>query len=269
MSLELGMIATHIPHICHEEMVKEYHKPLVAAMHEAADIVASVNPDVVVLSSCHWISTFHHYVDAAPRHKGILTALECPDLLRDVPYDYQGNEELARQLIKQGQEAGLSVREVNDANYSWDYGTVVPLRYLLEKKNVPVIDLSLCWAANLEETDQWGRVIGKVLGNAPLRAVFVASTALAHNLVRGTEKWPNITEQALDREFCNYLKVGDLDSALTMLPSYARATGVEGGGRSLAMLLGVLQGGKYTGVLHGYGPSSGSGNGVLTLRPTI
>ena len=118
MSLELGMIATHIPHICHEDSVKEYHKPLVAAMHKAAGIVESVNPDVIVLSSCHWISTFHHYVDATPRHKGVLTALECPDLLRDVPYDFQGNEELAKQLISQGQEAGLSVREVNDSNYS-------------------------------------------------------------------------------------------------------------------------------------------------------
>ncbi len=268
MGIELGIITTHIPHICFEDKVKEYHKPLVAAMHEAADVLASVNPDVVILSSCHWISTFHHYVNVSPRHKGILTALECPDLLRDVPYDFFGDEELAKQLVEAGQKAGLSVRPVDEPTYSWDYGAVVPLRYLLEKKNVPVIDLSLAWASNLEETRQWGNIISEVVEKSNRKAVFVASTALAHNLVRGTEKWPTVMEQALDREFCKFITEGDFATVLEMLPSYARAAGVEGGGRSLAMLLGILQG-KYKGVLHGYGPSSGSGNGVVTLRPAI
>jgi len=264
MSLELAMITPHTPRICNKDKVAAFQRPMVEAMYEAADLIDSLNPDVIVLVSCHWASSFIHYVDVSSQHQGILTAVECPDLITDVPYSHEGSPELAQQLVSAGKAAGLTVVAIDDATYIWDYGTVVPLRYLL-KRPVPVIDLSVCWAASLDETVEWGRVIGKVIEESPLRVVFLASGALAHNLHRGAEFWPNLTEQALDREFCNYLVLGDKESALAMLPSYARAAGVESGGRHVAMLLGVLQN-KFAGVLHGYGPSSGSGNPVLTIH---
>ncbi|EPZ42916.1 extradiol ring-cleavage dioxygenase [Alicyclobacillus acidoterrestris] len=265
MSLELAMITPHTPRICHRDRIPEFQKPMVEAMVKCADMIDQANPDVVVLISCHWMSSFFHYVDITPRHQGILTAVECPDLITDVPYDYVGHPELGRQLVQAGKAAGMSVVGIDDPTYIWDYGTVVPLRYLLKRKETPVVDLSVCWAASIEESIEWGRIIGQVFEESPLRVVFLASGALAHNLGRTPELWPNITEQALDREFCNYLVNGDRDSAVSMLPSYVRAAGVESGGRHVAVLLGVLQN-KFKGELHGYGPSSGSGNPVLTIR---
>ncbi|MCL6632551.1 MAG: extradiol ring-cleavage dioxygenase [Alicyclobacillus herbarius] len=270
MSLELAMISPHTPRICHEDRIPEFQRPMVEAMRKTADIIEQVQADVMVLVSCHWMSSFEHYVDATARHKGILTAVECPDLISDVPYDHEGHPELARALVAAGKEAGLSVVGIDDPSYIWDYGTVVPLRYLLPRRKIPVVDLSVCWAASLEETQEWGRVIGQVLRESPLRAVFVASGALAHNLRRGAQNWPNRTEQALDKEFCQRLVEGDLKAATEMLPSYARAATLESGGRHVAMLLGVLEtnyNDLFKGQLHGYGPSSGSGNPVLTLHP--
>ncbi|WAH43696.1 extradiol ring-cleavage dioxygenase [Alicyclobacillus fastidiosus] len=264
MSLELAMISPHTPRICHQDRVPEFQKPMVEAMYEAANVIDSVHPDAIVLVSCHWMSSFFHYVDATDRHKGILTAFECPDLITDVPYDHPGDSALATQFVEAGKAAGLSVVGINDPTYVWDYGTVVPLRYLLKRKDIPVVDLSVCWAASLEETVEWGKAIGEVIRNSQKRIVFVASGALAHNLGRRPDLWPNLTEQTLDREFCNHLVNGDRTSALEMLPSYVRAAGVESGGRHVAMLLGVLQS-DFRGVLHGYGPSSGSGNPVLTI----
>lgn len=268
MSLELAMISPHTPRICHEDKVGDFQKPMVQAMKKTADMVEAANPDVLVIVSCHWMSSFDHYIDATARHQGVLTAFECPDIISDVPYDYAGLPALAREMAERATARGLRVKAVDDPTYVWDYGTVVPLRYLIKNKQLPVVDLSVCWAASLEETQEWGHTIGEVLGEAQQRAVFVSSGALAHNLVRVPQSWPNITEQALDREFCNHLVAGDLESAQAMLPSYARAAGLESGGRHVAMLLGVLQGalnGEVTGELHGYGPSSGSGNPVLTL----
>ncbi len=265
MSLELAMISPHTPRICHKDKVADFQKPMVEAMNQAADVIDKIHPDVVVLVSCHWASSFIHYVDATPRHKGILTAFECPDIITDVPYDHPGHTEFANELVEAGKKAGLSVVGINDPEYVWDYGTVVPLRYLIKDLSIPIVDLSVCWAASLQETTEWGKVIGEVIGASPLKVVFIASGALAHNIGRGPEKWPNRTEQALDREFCSYLVEGDRAAALEMLPTYARAAAVESGGRHVAMLLGVLHD-KFTGVLHGYGPSSGSGNPVLTLQ---
>ncbi|QQE77725.1 extradiol ring-cleavage dioxygenase [Alicyclobacillus sp. SO9] len=265
MSLELAMISPHTPRICHKDKVAAFQQPLVDAMVKTADLIESLHPDVIVLVSCHWQSSFTHYVDATPRHKGVLTAVECPDIITDVHYDFQGHPELAQELVESGKSAGLKVESINDETYMWDYGTVVPLRYLV-KGDIPIVDLSVCQAASLEETTKWGAVMAQVFQETQLRVVFIASGALAHNLRRGPEFWPNITEQALDREFCSYLVKGDTESAAEMLPSYVRAAGVEAGGRHVAMLLGVLQG-NFAGRLHGYGPSSGSGNPVLTMQP--
>ncbi|MBX6352729.1 MAG: extradiol ring-cleavage dioxygenase [Thermoflavifilum sp.] len=267
MSLELAMISPHTPRICHLDRVPPVQQPMVDAMARVAEDLEKREIDALVIVSCHWMSSFDHYVDATEIHKGVLTAVECPDLISDVPYEYPGQPELARALVEAGKAEGLRVIGVDDPSYVWDYGTVVPLRHLLPRRKVPVVDLSVCWAASLDETRHWGRVIGRVLRESPLRTLFVCSGALAHNLVRVPTQWPNITEQTLDHRFIQYLVNGDTQSAIDMLPSYSRAAGLEAGGRHVAMLLGVLEGSKYTGELLAYGPSSGSGNPVLTLQP--
>ncbi|ADI27034.1 putative oxidoreductase [Geobacillus sp. GHH01] len=266
MSLELAMLVPHTPRMCFEDRTPEFQHELVKGMHEVAKIIEQVKPDTLVLISCHWMSSFDHFVDATPRHKGVLTAVECPDLIADVPYDYPGDEELGKQLVKAGKEAGLRVVEVNDPTYIWDYGTVVPLRYLAPNEDIAVISLSVTWAANLEETYTWGQVIGKVLRESKKKTMFVCSGALAHNLVRRPEALPTLAEQALDRQFLQYLQSNNVQAAWNMLPQYARAAGVESGGRHLAALLGVIQE-NYQSRYYGYGQSSGSGNVVMTFEP--
>lgn len=268
MTIELGIIAPHVPRICFEEQAPDFYEPLISGLKKAAQEVQQIKPDAVVIVSSHWQSTFEHIVDATPRHKGVLTAVECPQLISDVAYQYPGDEQLANQLTEAGQQAGIAAVTINDPTYVWDYGTVVPLRYLVPDEDIPVIDLSVCWAGQLEETHLWGRQIGKVLRESEKRTVFISSGALSHNLVRGPEMMPSLSEQAMDRQFIQYLQSNDFAAAWKMLPQYARAAGVEAGGRHLAMLLGVLEG-SYKGEFLGYGQSSGSGNIVMTFEPEL
>ncbi|MCY9666809.1 extradiol ring-cleavage dioxygenase [Paenibacillus alginolyticus] len=268
MSVELSMLVAHVPRICHEDQVADFQKPMVSAMHKVSEELFETKPDVVIMISCHFTATFHHYVNCSSVHKGELTAVECPDLIADVPYNFQGDPSLAEQLVQAGKGAGLPILAFNDTSYVWDYGTLVPMRYLVPKENVPVIDLSVCWAASLDETFEWGRNVGKTLKESSKRAVFVSSGALSHNLVRGPEKMPTSSEQALDKQFTDYLLSGRLDAAREMLPQYAKIAGVESGGRHLAMLLGVMEGsGNYKAKFHGYVQSSGSGNAIITFEP--
>lgn len=124
----------------------------------------------------------------------------------------------------------------------------------------------MTWAGNLDETYFWGQQIGKVLRESNKAAVFVSSGAPSHNFVRGADKMPPQSEQALDNQFSEYLVKGDFDLARDMLTQYSRAAGVESGGRRhLAMLLGVMEG-QYTGNYLGYAQSSGSGNAVITFH---
>ncbi|WCK52322.1 extradiol ring-cleavage dioxygenase [Aneurinibacillus sp. Ricciae_BoGa-3] len=268
MSLELAMLVPHTPRMCHEEFAPEFQRELVQGMHQVAGIIESSQPDVLLLVSCHWMSSFDHLIDATADHKGVLTAFECPDLISDIPYHHAGDKELALKIAQAGKDAGIPVKAVDDPTYVWDYGTVVPLRYLLPRVNVPVIDLSVCWAATLEETYRWGQEIGKVLNESGKRAMFASSGALSHNLHRGAHLMPSISEQAMDKQFLSYLNSSDFDSAWKMLPQYAKISAVESGGRHIALMLGVMNANhEYQSEYFGYGQSSGSANVVITFKP--
>lgn len=264
MSLNMALLAAHVPSMCHEANVPDFQRELVKGMKKMKDRIEEMMTEAIVLMSCHFPGTFHHYVDATPRHRGILTSVEAPDLISDVPYDFPGDEQLANQLVEAGVQAGLPIVGFNDPTYIWDYGTVVPLRYLTPEADIPVVSLSVCWAASLEESWEWGKVIGTVLRKSEKRTVFISSGALSHNLVRGRHHMPTRSEQAMDNQFIEYLMNSDLSAAREMLNQYSRIAGVESGGRHLAALLGVLEPNQRA-EFWGYGQSSGSANAIISF----
>ncbi|BBU38006.1 MEMO1 family protein [Aeribacillus composti] len=265
MTIELAMLAPHVPSMCHFDQVPDFQKDMAIEMQKMSKTIYDLKPDAIVLVSCHWPSTFFHYVDCTPVHKGILTAFECPDLIRDVPYEYPGDKQLGDELVKIGQDAGLQVVGIDDPYYVWDYGTVVPLRYLVPNEDIPVVNLSVTMAATLDETYKWGQLIAKVLKESEKKIVFVSSGALSHNLVRGRHNKPTASEHALDKQFISYILNKEYDAAYQMLPQYARLAKVESGGRHLAMLLSMLEDDdqpKYW----ADGQSSGSWNALITFE---
>jgi hypothetical protein len=95
----------------------------------------------------------------------------------------------------------------------------------------------------------------------------VASGSVLHKLVRGPEKWPAVADQELDHRFATLLADGEYARLWAWLPDYTQAAQPEMGGRHLAMMLGALieAGTRYAATVHAYGPSSGSGNYVISL----
>ena len=85
--------------------------------------------------------------------------------------------------------------------------------------------------------------------------------------MRGPEKWPTVADQELDHRFAKLLADGEYDRLWAWLPDYTQAAQPEMGGRHLAMMLGALieTGTRYAATVHAYGPSSGSGNYVISL----
>jgi 3,4-dihydroxyphenylacetate 2,3-dioxygenase len=230
--------------------------------------VAAVRPGVLVLNSCHLISTFPTVVDGTPRHRGVLTAQEAPDLIRGVEYDFPGDYELASAIVEQGKRAGHLCTLANDIHYPLDYGTVMPVVcYLDRRQATPVVPVSVCLSNDLDECFAWGRYIVQAATAVGRRLAFVASGSVSHKLVRGPERWPSATDQELDHRLGAMLAGGEYEKAWTWLPEYARVTEPEMGGRHLAMLLGALieSARRLEATVHAYGPSSGSGNYVISL----
>jgi 3,4-dihydroxyphenylacetate 2,3-dioxygenase len=156
----------------------------------------------------------------------------------------------------------------NDVHYPLDYGTVMPMVcYLDPTQKLPMVPVSVCLAADLEESYQWGRYIAEVARESGKRVGFVASGSVSHKLVRGPEKGPHPEDEALDHRFAKLLASGEYENLWDWLPEFARTTQAEMGGRHLAMLLGAVResGQRFTASVHAYGPSSGSGNYVISL----
>ncbi|WML51400.1 extradiol ring-cleavage dioxygenase [Neobacillus sp. PS3-12] len=264
MSIELSMLVPHAPSLCHKDQVPDFQQDIVAGYKEVTKEIAEIKPDVIVLVSCHWPSTFAHYVDCNPIHKGLLTAQEAPDMITDVPYYYPGDEDLAKKLVEAGKAANIPVEGVYGGHFEWDYGTVVPLRYLVPNEDIPVINLSVTLAANIEETYKWGQVIAKVLQETEKKAVFVSSGALSHNLVRGRHNMPTLSEHALNKQFVDFIMNKNYKAAYQMLPQFSSVAKVESGGRHVAMLLGVIDE-DCTPVYYADGQSSGSWNPLISF----
>ena len=261
-----GFVVAHTPRIRDPEGAGGVFAPIVQGMRAAAAEIARLKPDVLLIASCHWVTTFHLYVNAARRHRGTLTSHEAPDLIHGWQYDYPGDPALAGEVAAAGKARGVPVVAFEEPTFVLEYGTVIPLRYLTPRADVAVVPLSVCWASDLKECMTWGEAVREAVVKSARRAVFVASGSFSHKLVRGPETWPAPDLQKLDHELADLLTMGRNAEARATLPQYVERADPEMGGRHIAMLIGAT-GGGYRGRLLGYGPSSGSGNPVIVLVP--
>jgi 3,4-dihydroxyphenylacetate 2,3-dioxygenase len=157
------------------------------------------------------------------------------------------------------------------ANYSWDYGTYVPLKYLDPDGEVPVVGIPVVLMADHAECLRAGAVVHATAKRLGRRVLFVCSSALSHLLVRGRHNWPTPERVEADKRFIDQLKRGAIDEAIAGFAEYSRKVVAEMGGRALATMLGaasaVSRDGKHA-LAQQYGEyaqSSGSNNAVLLI----
>lgn len=261
-----ALIVTHTPRIAHESTAPAFTRGMIRGMHELGEVVAELRPDVLIQASTHWVTTFNHYVLGHKRHKGILTSSEAPEIIAGVPYDFPGDPELAEAISAGGKKMGLPVICTAAEPFMLEYGTVNPIQYLTPKFDVPVIPVSSCLLADIPECLRFGEAIGEAIRLSSKRAMVIASGALSHKLVRGPEQWPKDEDQKLDQKFVELTTQGRAEEIKSFFPSFCKTVDAEMGGRHLAILLGAT-GGTFRGKLHAYGPSSGTGNAIVSLAP--
>ena len=152
-----------------------------------------------MIASTHWVSTFNWFATCQPEHEGLCVADEAPDLIPGLPYHYRGDPQFAAALVEEWQRRSIPAARNESPHYEWDYGTFVPLSHLDPQ-------------AQVRRGGRAGRTDGGSCGvharPAPRspppqhalgrRAVFLASTALTHALVRGRHFMP--TQERIDAD---------------------------------------------------------------------
>ncbi len=276
-----GVIATgvvaHVPTLSRAEITPPYQATLVEGERRLGEKLRALRPDLWVVISTHWVSTFNWFATFQAEHKGICVADEAPDLIPGIPYRYPGDPAFAEALLEEWGQANIQAQRNTTQHYSWDYGTFVPLSHLDPDGDVAVVGVPVVLMADMDECLRAGEAIQAAAQKLDRRAVIIASSALTHALVRGRENWPTDERMEADKRVIDLLKAGEIETVISGFRDYARNGVVEMGGRAIATMLGATRAsaahkGPLAAAQFGdYAQSSGSGNAniVISDRDTL
>jgi 3,4-dihydroxyphenylacetate 2,3-dioxygenase len=275
-----GVVATgvvaHVPTLSRAEITPEYQSTLVSGERLLGEKLRALKPELWVIISTHWVSTFNWFTTMQAEHRGVCIAEEAPDLIPGVSYHARGDEEFAEALIASWRQKNIPSQINKTPHFAWDYGTYVPLSHIDPDFEIPVLSVPVVLMADMKECFAAGAAIYETAKKLERRTVILASSAFSHALVRGREHWPSDERIDLDRKILSQLQNGEIESVTDGFESYAKASVVEMGGRAIATMLGATlelkrDEGSLAGLNFGeYAQSSGSGNmNIILSNPDL
>ncbi len=264
------VISPHTPRMGIEGEAPDFVKGLIQGAYEMGEEIRAAKPDVLVVNSAHYVSTFNWYASTVAEHKGMCVADEAPNIIGGVPYRWPGDPEFGQAIVDEIAALDLPAFANDCEHFVWDYGSWVPTHYIDPKSEVPVVLVGTCVAADLDETMGVGAAIRRAAEKSGRKAVVLASSSFSHKVVRGPDLWPTEERQEADRKFIDMLTEGRIAEAKAWFPEYTKFVVGEMGGRNIALMLGGIDdaaGKEYAGTQFGpYGQSSGSGNAQISVR---
>lgn len=183
-----GLLA-HVPTIMLPERLRRelnngVDSSLVSGLQRLrSEVFESLEYDTVVVVDSHWASTVEFLVASHPLRAGLHTSSELPRGMKRVPYEFQGDPELAEALGVQGEKHGTWITPIDDPYLPIYYGTVNLWTYL----GVPGkrwLSISVCQTGDSEDFLTLGRALADAVSEIDRKVLIVASGALSHTF------WP-------------------------------------------------------------------------------
>lgn len=217
------------------------------------EVFDRVQPDTIVIIDSHWESTVEHILSAHDHRSGKMTSSELPRGMAGVPYDYDGDPELARLAAKLGDELGTPTHASDDPYLPVYYATVNLLHYL--HRGEKVVSISVVQTGEPDDFLTMGRAIGDAVDHLDRKVVVLASGGMSHTF------WPlsEIAEheasdpvhiftpeaRAADEKRLALMQAGDHSSIVETMDDYMPHN-PEGDFGHYLMMLGTVGGGDCT-----------------------
>lgn len=150
-----------------------------AAYEKAADFVASLRPDTIVLSSPHSVM-YSDYLHISPGYEasGDLGRFGAGNIKISVKYD----SDLSNRLCELAEDENLPAGYMGERDKSLDHGTIVPLYFIMKKyTDFKLVRLGLS-GISFADHYKMGQIVQKAARELGRRVVFVASGDLSHKL---------------------------------------------------------------------------------------
>ncbi len=149
------------------------------------EIFETLDYDTVLVLDSHWHTTVEFVVAAHETRAGLFTSDELPRGMCRVPYDWQGDPELAHAIAAQADKHGTWITPIDDPFLPVHYATVNLWTYLGRGLSPRWMSISnTAYTGDTEDFLRAGRAIGAAIAATDRRVVLIASGALSHTF------WP-------------------------------------------------------------------------------
>ena len=146
------------------------------------EVFDRLQPDTIVIIDSHWESTVEHILSAHQHRSGHMTSSELPRGMAGIPYDYDGDPELAKLAAKIGDELGTPTHASQDDYLPVYYATVNLVHYL--HKGEKVVSISVVQTGEPNDFLTMGRALGEASAQLDRNVVVLASGGMSHTF------WP-------------------------------------------------------------------------------
>lgn len=232
------------------------------AYEEAADLIAELKPDTIVLSSPHSV-LYRDYFHISPgsRAFGSMARFGAPQVGMEVEYD----SEFAVAIEKAADKAKIHAGTEGERDPQLDHGTVVPLYFILKKYTAfKLVRIGLS-GFDLETHFRLGKVIADTAFRNVRRTVFVASGDLSHKLQEDGPYGFDPMGPVYDESIMDVMGRADFDALLDFDEDFLDQA-AECGHRSFVMMAGALDGRTLETRCLSHQDVTGVGYGVCTYK---
>ncbi|MGE2716222.1 3,4-dihydroxyphenylacetate 2,3-dioxygenase [Mycolicibacterium litorale] len=276
-----GLIA-HVPTIVLPEDIRRElnngeDNTLVSGLQQLRrEVFDVVDYDTVVLLDSHWATTVEFVVTAHDRRTGLFTSEELPRGMRQRPYDFQGDPELAHLIAGKGAEHGTWITAIDDPHLPIFYATTNVWEFLGQGlPDKKWISIGCCQTADTEDNLRLGRALGDAIAQSDRKVLLVASGAMSHTFwplrelrnreASAVEHIFTPEAAAADFERIEWFKNGDHAKVLATMPEFYAFKPEARFGHYL-MMIGALGEGDCTAPGRQYGEYENSiGTGQVHL----
>lgn len=146
------------------------------------EVLEPLDADTLVIIDSHWFTTVEHVISAHAHRSGRMTSSELPRGMVAIPYDYDGDPELAKLAAVLGDELGTPTHASEDDYLPVYYATINLVHYLQDDENV--VSVSVVQTGEPDDFLTMGEAIGEAAARLDRRVVVLASGGMSHTF------WP-------------------------------------------------------------------------------
>lgn len=240
---------------------------------------AELAVDTFVILDTHWFTTTEHVIAGAEHFTGRYTSDEMPRNICDLPYDYPGAPELAREWHRVGKERGLFTVNVTVPSLPQHYATLNLVHHL--RRGERVLSAGVVQTGELEDYLALGSALGEAIRRVPgARVAVLGSGGMSHrfwplrvirqHFAYGKAHVISDAARTMDARILELWEAGDHAGVVALYPEYQEQHHPEGRFAHYLMLLGAIGGAgcRARGVrLSEYENAVGTGQIHVLFRP--